>query len=122
MSPGPHPEGISRPTPGGISQHALRQAPLQADGYWCGFYASYWNAFLSSNVCVSLSVGIEVGFAFGLWEQALVIVHSHYVFLSNPPFIRHHYLTPRQTLTPMLPHMRNVNNKPLNFVHTERQY
>ena len=30
---------------GVVSQHALRQTPL-ADGYCCGRYASYWNAFL----------------------------------------------------------------------------
>ena len=31
-----------------VSQHALRQTPppLLADGYCCGRYASYWNAFL----------------------------------------------------------------------------
>ena len=64
--PGPHPGvGVSRPTPGGwgspgphpggrlkgltvpgVSQHALRQTPTQADGYCFGRYASYWNAFL----------------------------------------------------------------------------
>ena len=51
--PGPHPGrklrglawGVSRPTPRGVSQHALRQTP-PADGYCCGWYASYWNAFL----------------------------------------------------------------------------
>ena len=32
---------------GGVSQHALRQTP-PADGYCCGRYASYWNAFLFS--------------------------------------------------------------------------
>ena len=53
---------VSRPTPGGgggwevrglqthtwgVSQHALRQMPPSpADGYCCGRYASYWNAFL----------------------------------------------------------------------------
>ena len=47
--------GVSMPTPGGspgphlrVSQHALsalRQTP-PADGYCCGWYASYWNAFL----------------------------------------------------------------------------
>ena len=47
--------GVSRPMPGGVwcpgsalrgvSQHALRQTP-PADGYYCGQYASYWNAFL----------------------------------------------------------------------------
>ena len=68
--PGPHPAGWPRPTPGGclgpdprgrlgglargvcvqaqggVSQHALGQTPLPADGYCCGWYASYWNAFL----------------------------------------------------------------------------
>ena len=29
---------------GGVSQHALRQTP--PDSYCCGWYASYWNAFL----------------------------------------------------------------------------
>ena len=29
----------------GVSQHALRQT-TPADGYCCGWYASYWNAFL----------------------------------------------------------------------------
>ena len=63
-SPGPHPRGklrgiwpggclqahtqrVSRPTPGGgLSQHALRQTP--PNGCCCGWYASYWNAFLLS--------------------------------------------------------------------------
>ena len=35
------------PGPGGVvSQHALTQTPPPADGYCCGRYASYWNAFL----------------------------------------------------------------------------
>ena len=38
--------GVSKPTPGGVSQHTLRQTPPKADGYCCGRYASYWNAFL----------------------------------------------------------------------------
>ena len=42
----PTPRGVSRPTPGGVSQHAPRQTPHPADGYCCGRYASYWNAFL----------------------------------------------------------------------------
>ena len=55
--------GVSRPTAGGVSQHALRQTPT-ADGYccgWytscycCGWYASCWNAFMlifiSCNKC-----------------------------------------------------------------------
>ena len=62
-SPGPHLGGLSRSTlrwspgpdlgggvcqahtQGGVSQHALRQT-TPADGYCCGRYASYWNAFL----------------------------------------------------------------------------
>ena len=46
-SPGPHPGGVSRPTPRGYpSMHWGR--PPQADSYCCGWYASYWNAFLFS--------------------------------------------------------------------------
>ena len=30
----------------GVSHHALRQTPPGRDGYSCGRYASYWNAFL----------------------------------------------------------------------------
>ena len=42
--------GLSRPRPGvAVSQYALRQTPpTPADGYCCGRYASYWNAFLFS--------------------------------------------------------------------------
>ena len=43
-SPGPHPGGVSRPTPKGVSQHAQRQTPPMATA--AGQYASYWNAFL----------------------------------------------------------------------------
>ena len=42
--PRPTPGGSSGPPAGGVSQHALR--PLTADGYCCGRYAFYWNAFL----------------------------------------------------------------------------
>ena len=52
-SPGPHhgggsrptPRGVSRPTPRGVypRMHWGRHPP---DGYCCGWYASYWNAFL----------------------------------------------------------------------------
>ena len=43
----PRPGGISRPKPGGEypSIHWGRPPP-PADGYCCGQYASYWNAFL----------------------------------------------------------------------------
>ena len=48
----PPPRGVSRPTPRRVcvSQHALTQSPSSppADGYCCGRYASYWNAFLHS--------------------------------------------------------------------------
>ena len=47
-SPGPH---LGR---GGVSQHALRQTPPPVDGYCCGQYTSYWNAFfLWINLLVS---------------------------------------------------------------------
>ena len=55
-SPGPHPRGrlrglvrgLSRPTPRrGVCIPACTEADTpQADGYCCGRYASYWNAFL----------------------------------------------------------------------------
>ena len=32
-----------------VSQHALRQTPPGRDGYCCGRYASYWNAFFFIN-------------------------------------------------------------------------
>ena len=63
-APGPYPggrlgdlaRGVSRPrigggvqAQGGVSQHAPRQtSPPPADSYCCGWYASYWNAFLIS--------------------------------------------------------------------------
>ena len=57
-SPGPTPrgrlgglaEGVCRPTPWGVRGRgwisACTEADLPADGYCCGRYASYWNAFL----------------------------------------------------------------------------
>ena len=42
----PTPRGGGCPGPGGVSQHALRQTPPSAEGYCCGRYALYWNAFL----------------------------------------------------------------------------
>ena len=38
--------GLQAHTWGRVYQHALMQTP-SADGYCCGQYASYWNAFLS---------------------------------------------------------------------------
>ena len=43
--PGPRGVGVPDPRGGLVSQHALRQTPGR-DGYCCGRYASYWNAFL----------------------------------------------------------------------------
>ena len=45
-SPGPHPGGVSRPTPGGCIPACTEADPPPPDGYCCGRYASYWNAFL----------------------------------------------------------------------------
>ena len=33
-------------TPYPLEQTPPKQTPPQADGYWCGWYASFWNAFL----------------------------------------------------------------------------
>ena len=51
-SPGLHLGGFSRPTPGGgcVSQHELKQTPTVC--YCCGWYASYWNAFLWLVICL----------------------------------------------------------------------
>ena len=54
--PGPGPGSVSRPRPGGgVSQHALKQTS-PVDGYCCGRYASYWNAFLLINSFISASL------------------------------------------------------------------
>ena len=55
-SPGPHPGGVE--DQGGIP--ACTEAdtpPTPADGYCCGRYISYWNAFLLEKV---INVGIKV--------------------------------------------------------------
>ena len=46
-SPGPHLGGLQAQAQaqGCVTQHTLRQTP-PADGYCCGWYTSYWNAFL----------------------------------------------------------------------------
>ena len=84
-SPGPHPGGVSRPTlGGGVSQHALRQTPQSADGYCCGRYASYWNAFLFYYRPQLLlrkgnaDVKCDKGFMFRTWEVGYV--HGFPVF------------------------------------------
>ena len=51
-SPGQHLEGVSRPTPRGCIPACTEAAPPPADGYCCGRYASYWNAFLLSTVTI----------------------------------------------------------------------
>ena len=43
---GSAPRGACSPGGGEVSHHALRQTPTRRDGYCCGRYASYWNAFL----------------------------------------------------------------------------
>ena len=43
--PDPHLGGCPGPGLGCVSQQTLRQTPPSADGYCCGRYASYWNAF-----------------------------------------------------------------------------
>ena len=61
LDPSGHGEGlqantreVSWPTLcGGVSQHTMRHTP-PAHGYCRGLYASYWNAFLSSQCCVTL--------------------------------------------------------------------
>ena len=49
-SPGPHPGGFSRPTPGGVLQVHTGGSPGRPPhyGYCCGWCASYLNAFLFS--------------------------------------------------------------------------
>ena len=42
--------GVSRPTPGGCIPACTEADPLPtSDSYCCGWYASYWNAFLYYN-------------------------------------------------------------------------
>ena len=50
-SPGPHP-GVSRPTPEGGGIPACTKAEPPVDGYCCGRYVSYRNAFS----CVLFSI------------------------------------------------------------------
>ena len=47
-SPGPHLEGVSRPTPRGVYPSTHRGSHPPPHGFCCGWYASYWNAFLLS--------------------------------------------------------------------------
>ena len=56
VSPGPHLGGlqahtlvgVSRPTSGVVYPRMHWGRPPTADGYCCGWYTSYWNAFLST--------------------------------------------------------------------------
>ena len=54
----PRPRGDVRPTPGGrVSRSggcipAYTEADTPADGYCCGRYGSYWNAFLFLDFCL----------------------------------------------------------------------
>ena len=48
--------GIPPPPPPG-SRHLPEKAPPSADGYCCGQYVSYWNAFLYYWFCLKLGSG-----------------------------------------------------------------
>ena len=79
--------GDSRPTPrGDVSQHALRQTPPQADGYCCGRYASYWNAFLFSLLARS-----ESAYSFNkevqkIWGTFWLFYYNQLIYLSVTSF------------------------------------
>ena len=59
-SPGPHLGGVSRPTPGGVIPSCTEADTPPADGYCCGWYASYWNAFLLYLIVVVVVVFFQV--------------------------------------------------------------
>ena len=71
-----HTWGVSRPTPGGGFQAhtqegipACTEADPPADGYCCGQYASYWNAFLFSiNLFVVLSKALLLLYCWPIQE------------------------------------------------------
>ena len=64
-APGPHLGGVSRPTPGGGAIPACTEIdpPPQPDGYCCGWYASYWKAFLFFLEILHFTLLIEVTFS-----------------------------------------------------------
>ena len=72
MSPGPYPGESPGPNPGGgggLQAHtqsggipACTEAQPPADGYCCGWYASYWNAFLLNCVYDKIFSNIDTDF------------------------------------------------------------
>ena len=62
--------GLGVQAQGGVSQHALRQTP-PADGYCCGRYASYWNAFLFPFESVPFPVPVLIPFPCGVNKPSL---------------------------------------------------
>ena len=79
----PGPGRVPRPRPGGmsrprrcVSNHALRQTPPPpADGYCCGRYASYWNAFLCLNF--GYIAGYEIGFVLKYQMNKTTIIQKY---------------------------------------------
>ena len=77
--------GVQAQAQGGVSQHAFRQTP-PADGYCCGRYAFYWNAFLLAKLfhkplCLSNENGQKrhwsLMLSIILIEPQLVLQHWH---------------------------------------------
>ena len=101
LGPGPGKRlgGLARgvqPRPRGmcVSQHALRQTPPRADGYCCGRYASYWNAFLF--VCVSRN-SVENHEIYTIFWESLLFQRFLYdadtISSSSLPMQLTHHLT-----------------------------
>ena len=75
-SQGLHLGGCPGPGQGDVSQHALRQTPPhQVDGYCCGRYASYWNAFLLTD-CIPLQRPVQFP------QRNPVFWLSHYLWVT----------------------------------------
>ena len=108
--PGPHPGGSTGPHLGG-SQHALRQTP--PNGYCCGQYASYWNAFLFCN-SKTWPLPLCVGYLFhdtpvtnAACSTSVVRFHSH----PRPPqnHCPHFQSLPTQKETKSNAYLRYLN-------------
>ena len=88
-SPGPHPGGLQAHnwgdlqahTQGGIPACTEADTPL-ADGYCCGWYASYWNAFLFST---NYFYGTTVAFWFAQFSPLPQGANTHIFFISVRP-------------------------------------
>ena len=81
-------QGGSRPTLGGSPGPgrcipACTEADPPADGYCCGQYASYWNAFLfkiNSKFCINVSsiqYNIFLSFSFKVYAVTLLVHNFH---------------------------------------------